>query len=103
MDSALPTRSFMKLLSGAVLFFALIASNLQAVDQSGKNKDKNDKNKDQPDNWSISGFRDVPAERKLEEKFMAVPDPSSPKSTSAFLPRRPTSLALPKTKPPPNT
>ena len=65
----------MKLLSGAVLFFALIASNLQAVDQSGKNKDKNDKNKDQPDNWSISGFRDVPAERKLEEKFMAVPDP----------------------------
>jgi N-acetylated-alpha-linked acidic dipeptidase len=75
MDSALPTRSFMKLLSGAVLFFVLVASNLQAVDQSGKNKDKNDKNKDQPDNWSISGFRDVPAERKLEEKFMAVPDP----------------------------
>jgi len=93
----------MKLLSGAVLFLRADASNLQAVDQSGKNKDKNDKNKDQPDNWSISGFRDVPAERKLEENSWPCPTPSSPKSTSAFLPRRPTSLALPKTKPPPNT
>jgi N-acetylated-alpha-linked acidic dipeptidase len=54
----------MKLLSGAVLFFILIGSNLKAFDQAGKN-----------DNWPISGFRDVAAEREVEKKFMAVPDP----------------------------
>ncbi|MFY9645356.1 MAG: M28 family metallopeptidase [Terriglobales bacterium] len=62
----------MKFLSGVVLFFVLIGSNLQAVDQAGKTGGKE---KDQVDNWSISGFRDVPAERQLETKFMAVPDP----------------------------
>src|SRR5271166_2819468 len=56
----------MKLLSGAVLFFVLIGSNLQAFDSARK---------DQPDNWSISGFRDVAGEREVEKKFMAVPDP----------------------------
>jgi N-acetylated-alpha-linked acidic dipeptidase len=53
----------MKLLSGAVLFFLLIGSNVQAFDQAGKT------NKD------ISGFRDVAAEQEIEKKFIAVPDP----------------------------
>ncbi|MGA7292619.1 MAG: M28 family metallopeptidase [Terriglobales bacterium] len=59
----------MKFLSGAILFFVLIGSNLQAFDQSEKNNDKA-----QPDNWSISGFRDANAERAIEAKFIAVPD-----------------------------
>src|ERR1035437_7585819 len=63
----------MKLLSGAVLFFVLMGSALQAFDRAGKEKDQ--LGKDQPDNWSISGFRDVAAEREVEKKFMAVPDP----------------------------
>ena len=63
----------MKLLSGAVLFFVLMGSALQAFDRTGKEKDQ--PGKDQPDNWSISGFRDVAAEREVEKKFMAVPDP----------------------------
>ncbi|MGO9646655.1 MAG: M28 family metallopeptidase [Terriglobales bacterium] len=63
----------MKLLAGAVLLCVLIGSNL-AFDQAGKDKDK-DKNKEQPDGYAISGFRDVAAERAVEEKFMAVPDP----------------------------
>src|SRR5580704_6708343 len=65
----------MKFLSGAVLFFVLIGSNLQAFDNVGNNKDKRDKAKAQPDNWSISGFRDVATEREVERKFMGVPDP----------------------------
>jgi N-acetylated-alpha-linked acidic dipeptidase len=65
----------MKFLSGAVLFFVLIGSNLLAFDNVGNNKDKRDKAKAQSDNWSISGFRDVAAEREVERKFMAVPDP----------------------------
>ncbi len=64
----------MKLLSGTVLFFALIGSSLLAFDQAGKKND-NDNKKDQPDNWSISGFRDVAGEREIEKKFLAVPDP----------------------------
>ena len=55
----------MKLLSGAVLFFVLIGSNLQAFDSAGK---------EPPESWSISGFRDVAGEREVEKKFMAVPD-----------------------------
>ncbi|MGA3087610.1 MAG: M28 family metallopeptidase [Terriglobales bacterium] len=58
----------MKLLSGAVLFFALVGSNLQAFDDAGPVKD-------QPGSWVISGFRDVSGELELEKKFMAVPDP----------------------------
>src|ERR1022692_2781064 len=71
-EAEFSTRSFMKLLSCAFLFFVLIASNLRAFDQAGKDKDKD---KEQADNWSISGFRDVAGERELETKFMAVPDP----------------------------
>ena len=58
----------MKLLSGAVLFFALIGSNLQAFDNTGKDKE-------QPASLAISGFRDVAGEREVEKKFIAVPDP----------------------------
>ena len=64
----------MKLLSGAVLFFALIGSSLLAFDQAGKKND-NDNKKAEPENWSISGFRDVAGEREIEKKFLAVPDP----------------------------
>jgi N-acetylated-alpha-linked acidic dipeptidase len=63
----------MKLLSGAVLFFVLMGSALQAFDRAGKEKDQ--AGKEQPDNWSISGFRDVAGEREVEKKFLAVPDP----------------------------
>ncbi|MGB9202770.1 MAG: M28 family metallopeptidase [Terriglobales bacterium] len=63
----------MKLLSGAVLFFVLMGSALQAFDRAGKEKDQ--AGKESPDNWSISGFRDVSGEREVEKKFMAVPDP----------------------------
>src|SRR6202158_4522146 len=71
-ESVLSIRSFMKLLSGAVLFFVLIGSNLQAFDQAGKNKEKK---KEQPESLAISGFRDAAGEREVEKEFMAVPDP----------------------------
>ena len=69
----------MKVFSGAILFFVLIfavliTANVQAFDQPGKDPAK-EPVKAQTDNWSISGFRDVPAERQIEEKFIAVPDP----------------------------
>jgi N-acetylated-alpha-linked acidic dipeptidase len=68
----------MKVLSGAILFFVLmvavlIAANVQAFDQPGKDPAK-EPAKAAADNWSISGFRDVAAERQIEEKFIAVPD-----------------------------
>ncbi len=63
----------MKLFSGAVLFFVLMGSALQAFDQASK--EKGQPGKEPPDHWSISGFRDVAAEREVEKKFMAVPDP----------------------------
>lgn len=53
----------MKFLSGTVLFLALLASGLRAFDQPGTG------------NSSISGFRDVAAQRELEKRFLAVPDP----------------------------
>src|SRR5258708_8290621 len=72
----LSRRSFMKLRCGACLFFVLIVSNLQAFDHARKEaRTEARTEKDQPDNWSISGFRDVAGERELEKKFMAVPDP----------------------------
>jgi N-acetylated-alpha-linked acidic dipeptidase len=63
----------MKFLSGAVLLLVLIGSSLQAFDETGKGR--SGKEKEPPDNWSISGFHDVPGEREVEQKFMAVPDP----------------------------
>jgi len=59
----------MKFLSGVVLFFVLVGSNLQAFDQAGK-----EKGKEQPETWAISGFRDPAGELEVEKKFMAVPD-----------------------------
>jgi N-acetylated-alpha-linked acidic dipeptidase len=59
----------MKLLSGAVLFFVLVGSNLQAFDHAGK-----DAVEDRPQAWVITGFRDVAGELEVEKKFMAVPD-----------------------------
>jgi len=53
----------MKFLSGTVLFLALLASSLRALDQPGM------------ENASIAGFRDVPAQRELEKRFLAAPDP----------------------------
>lgn len=62
----------MKLFWAAILFLVLIGSNLQANDVA--RDDGAGKQKDAPDNWSISGFRDVNAEREVEKKFLAVPD-----------------------------
>jgi N-acetylated-alpha-linked acidic dipeptidase len=56
----------MKVLSGAALFFFLIASNVQAFDRTPK---------DRPEGPVITGFRDVAAEQEIEKKFIAVPDP----------------------------
>jgi N-acetylated-alpha-linked acidic dipeptidase len=61
----------MKVLSGVVLFFALIGSNLQAFDHVAKDAAKE---KEQPESWVISGFRDAAGELEVEKKFMAVPD-----------------------------
>ncbi len=61
----------MKVLSGALLFFVLVGSNLQAFDHAGKGATRSS---EQPESWVISGFRDVPAEFEIEKKFMAVPD-----------------------------
>src|SRR5450755_2073525 len=58
----------MKFLSGAVLFFVLVGSNLQAFDRAAREKE-------QPESWAISGFRDAAGELEVEKKFMAVPDP----------------------------
>ncbi len=68
----------MKFLSGAVLFFVLIGSNLQAFDPPNIDRPNNDqpnKERAHSDTYSISGFRDVAGEREVEKKFMAVPDP----------------------------
>src|SRR5258708_4288929 len=63
----------MKFVSAIFLFFLLIAANLQAFDQAGKNTNKDTKqdantstntntNKDQPGNSTITGFRDAEAD-----------------------------------------
>lgn len=62
--------SFIKFLSGAALFFFLVASNLQAFDY-----DSDRGAKTEPGSATISGFRDVAAEQEIEKRFMAVPDP----------------------------
>src|SRR5437588_7449142 len=68
------TRSFMKFFSVLFLFFVLIAANLQAFDQAGKDTNQSPNN-DQTLNTAITGFRDVAGERVIEKKFIAVPDP----------------------------
>jgi N-acetylated-alpha-linked acidic dipeptidase len=56
----------MKLWSGAVLFLALLGSNLRAFDHPKK---------EESGSAVISGFRDVAGEQEIEKRFMAVPDP----------------------------
>ncbi len=56
----------MKLLSGSVLFLALLGSNLRAFDHP---------NKEESGSAVISGFRDVAAEQEIEKRFLAAPDP----------------------------
>ena len=63
----------MKVLSGAALFFLLICADLQAFNKTSS-ASADAASKAQPQNWSISGFRDVVAEQEIEKKFMAVPD-----------------------------
>ena len=63
----------MKFLSGAVLFFVLIGSNLQAFDQPAKTKIKKDKSSPRTGHQRVSAMS--PREREIEKKFMAVPDP----------------------------
>jgi N-acetylated-alpha-linked acidic dipeptidase len=54
----------MKLLSGVVLFFVLLASTPRAFNQTGG-----------PDNAPVTGFRDPATERDVEKKFLNVPEP----------------------------
>ncbi len=75
----------MRLLSGAFLFFLLLGSyrafelsgqdQASKEDQAGKDQAGKEKEESSAANWPISGFRDIAAERQLETKFMAVPDP----------------------------
>src|SRR3989442_2345046 len=58
----------MKLVSGAILFLVLLASNPQAFSRPGKESG-------QPDGATIMGFRGVAAEQEVEKRFLAVPDP----------------------------
>ncbi len=88
----------MKFFSGAVLFFLLVGLN-PAFNAAAKDKDKDkDKNKNQPDNWSIAGFRDAAAERAVEEKFLAVPDPSLAEEHLRILTQAPHIAASPEDK-----
>ena len=79
----------MKALLKTGLFLLLIGSTLLAFDGTpgsiasdrGFDRDSFDRgpldreSKDRPEITAISGFRDVTAERELEKKFLAVPDP----------------------------
>ena len=79
----------MKLLSGTVLFFVLVGSNLQAFDDAGQAGTQN---------YSISGFRDVPAEREIERKFIAVPDPKLAEEHLRILTQAPHMAGTPEDK-----
>jgi N-acetylated-alpha-linked acidic dipeptidase len=59
----------MKLLSATILFFFLIGSHLQAFDLAS------DRGSSDAVGGPITGFRDTAAEREIEKKFLAVPDP----------------------------
>jgi N-acetylated-alpha-linked acidic dipeptidase len=67
----------MKSLSGLFLFFVLVVSNLQASDRANVTSTdaSKDTDKEISENPPITGFRDGAAERTVEKKFMAVPDP----------------------------
>ncbi len=78
----------MKVLSGAALFFFLIASDLQAFDRTPK----------EPKGSVISGFRDAAAEQEIEKKFMAVPDPRLAEAHLRTLTRAPHIAGSPEDK-----
>ncbi len=63
----------MRNLSLVVLFLAIMGSthgfNLAAFDEAGASKES------AAGAAPISGFRDVAAEREIEKRFLAVPDP----------------------------
>jgi N-acetylated-alpha-linked acidic dipeptidase len=66
----------MKVLSGTVLFVVLLAASPQAFNQTGKEQMGNSSvGNSAIGNSPISGFREVAAEREIETKFLAVPDP----------------------------
>jgi N-acetylated-alpha-linked acidic dipeptidase len=79
----------MKLLSGTVLFFVLVGSNLQAFEDAGQAGAQN---------YAISGFRDVPAEREIEKKFIAVPDPKLAEEHLRILTQAPHMAGTPEDK-----
>jgi len=91
----------MKFVSAIFLFFVLIAANLQAFDQAGKNTNQDantSTNKDQPGNSTITGFRDVAAERAIEKRFMAVPDPKLAEEHLRILTQAPHTAGSPEDK-----
>jgi N-acetylated-alpha-linked acidic dipeptidase len=79
----------MKLLSGTVLFFVLVGSNLRAFDNAGQAGAQN---------YAISGFRDVPAEREIEKRFIAVPDPKLAEEHLRILTQAPHMAGTPEDK-----
>lgn len=79
----------MKLFSGTALFLVLLGSNLQAFDNAGQ---------DGTQNYAISGFRDVPAEREIEKKFIAVPDPKLAEGHLRILTQAPHMAGTPEDK-----
>src|SRR5664279_2759352 len=75
-------RSFMKVVSGALFFFVLIGSSLQAFDHAAKNQEG-------AGSWVIGGFHDAAAELEIEKKFIAVPDANPAKNHLRILTRAP--------------
>ena len=72
----------MSFLASVILSYLLLASSLQVSAQvspsssGNKRADKANANiKEQPESVPITGFRDSAAEREVEKKFIAVPDP----------------------------
>lgn len=70
----------MNFLASVFLLSVLLASSLQVSAQvsdrsSGNKKAEKATNKEQQEAASITGFRDSAAEREVEKKFIAVPDP----------------------------
>jgi N-acetylated-alpha-linked acidic dipeptidase len=78
----------MKVLSGALLAFFVVFFNLHADSAP----------KPQSENIVISGFRDVGAEREVEKKFMAVPDPKLAKEHLRILTQAPHIAGSPEDK-----
>ena len=82
----------MKLIASAVLFLALLGSNLRAVDHFAKEQ------KEQPEGAAIPGFRDVAGEQEIEKRFLAVPDPRLAEEHLRILTQAPHIAASPEDK-----